>query len=105
MNDFAASNENESVNDSDPQPQGSSGSLPRRSPLRRVYRGRMLGGVAAGIGDYLGVDANIVRVAFAVLTVAGGAGIPVYIACLFLIPEEGTDASLASSLFDSVQTR
>jgi phage shock protein C len=105
MNDFAASNEHESVNDSDPQPQAPSGSSLRRSPLRRAYRGRMLGGVAAGIGDYLGVDANIVRVAFAVLTLAGGAGIPVYIACLFLIPEEGTDTSLASSLLDSVQTR
>jgi phage shock protein PspC (stress-responsive transcriptional regulator) len=74
-----------------------------RPPLRRAYHGRMLGGVAAGIADYLGVDVTIVRVAFAVFAFLGGAGIPVYLACLLLIPEEGTDESIASSLLDSLQ--
>lgn len=74
-----------------------------RPPLRRAYHGRMLGGVAAGIADYFGVDVTLVRVAFAVLAVLGGAGIPVYLACLLLIPEEGTDESIASSLLDSLQ--
>ena len=74
-----------------------------RPPLRRAYHGRMLAGVAAGIADYLGVDVTIVRVAFAVLTFLGGAGIPAYLACLLLIPEEGTDESIASSLLDSLQ--
>jgi phage shock protein PspC (stress-responsive transcriptional regulator) len=74
-----------------------------RPPLRRAYHGRMLAGVAAGIADYLGVDVTIVRVAFAVLTLVGGAGIPAYLACLLLIPEEGTDESIASSLLDSLQ--
>ncbi len=74
-----------------------------RPPLRRAYRGRMLAGVAAGIADYLGVDVTIIRVAFAVLAFLGGAGIPAYLACLLLIPEEGTDESIASSLLDSLQ--
>lgn len=74
-----------------------------RPPLRRAYHGRMLGGVAAGIADYFGIDVTLVRVAFAVLAVLGGAGIPVYLACLLLIPEEGTDESIASSLLDSLQ--
>ena len=74
-----------------------------RPPLRRAYHGRMLAGVAAGIADYLGVDVTIVRVAFAVFTFLGGAGIPAYLACLLLIPEEGTDESIASSLLDSLQ--
>jgi phage shock protein PspC (stress-responsive transcriptional regulator) len=74
-----------------------------RPPLRRAYHGRMLAGVAAGLADYLGVDVTIVRVAFAVLTLLGGAGIPAYLACLLLIPEEGTDESIASSLLDSLQ--
>ena len=74
-----------------------------RPPLRRVYEGRMLAGVAAGIADYLGVDVTIVRVAFAVFSFLGGAGIPAYLACLLLIPEEGTDQSIAGSLFDSFQ--
>ncbi len=74
-----------------------------RPPLRRAYHGRMLAGVAAGIGDYLGVDVTIIRVAFVVFAFLGGAGIPAYLACLLLIPEEGTDESLASSLLDSLQ--
>ena len=76
-----------------------------RPPLRRAYHGRMLAGVAAGIADYFDVDVTLVRVAFAVFALLGGAGVPVYLACVLLIPEEGTDESLASSLLDSVQRR
>ena len=72
-----------------------------RPPLRRAYHGRMLAGVCAGLADYLGVDTTIVRVAFAVFTFLGGAGIPAYLACLLLVPEEGTNESIASSLLDS----
>jgi phage shock protein C len=74
-----------------------------RPPLRRAYDGRMLAGVCAGIADYLAVDVTLVRVAFAVFTFLGGAAIPAYLACLLLIPEEGSDQSLASSLLDSVR--
>jgi phage shock protein PspC (stress-responsive transcriptional regulator) len=74
-----------------------------RPPLRRAYHGRMLAGVAAGIADYLGVDVTIVRVAFAVFACFGGSGIVAYLACLLLVPEEGTDESIASSLLDSLQ--
>lgn len=74
-----------------------------RPLLRRAYDGRMLAGVAAGIADYLGVDALIVRVAFAVFTVVGGASIPAYLACVLLIPEEGSDTSIAASLLESVR--
>ena len=76
-----------------------------RPPLRRptLRNGRMLAGVCAGIADYLAVDATIVRVAFAVFTFLGGAGIPAYLACLLLIPEEGSDQSIASSLLDGIR--
>jgi phage shock protein C len=74
-----------------------------RPPLRRTYHGRMLAGVCAGIADYLGVDTTIVRVAFAVFTFLGGAGIPAYLACLLLIPEEGSDQSIAASLLDGIR--
>jgi phage shock protein C len=74
-----------------------------RLPLRRSVRNQMLGGVCAGIGDYLNVDVTLVRVAFAVLTLLGGAGIPVYLACLVLIPEEDTDQSIAGSLLGSFE--
>jgi len=74
-----------------------------RPPLRRAYQGRLLAGVCAGIADYLAVDVTLVRVAFAVFTFLGGAGIPAYLACLLLIPEEGSDQSIASSLLDSIR--
>ena len=74
-----------------------------RPPLRRAYDGRMLAGVCAGLADYLAIDVTIVRVAFAVFTFLGGAGIPAYLACLLLIPEEGSDQSIVSALLDSVR--
>ena len=74
-----------------------------RPPLRRAYRGRMLAGVAAGLADYLNVDVTLIRIAFVVFTFLGGAGIPAYLACLLLIPEEGSDQSIASSLLDGIR--
>jgi phage shock protein PspC (stress-responsive transcriptional regulator) len=76
-----------------------------RPPLRRPFAGRMLAGVAEGMGRYLGIDTTLVRIAFVVLVFLGGAGIPLYLAGLLLIPDEGTDQSIASSFIDSFQSR
>ena len=76
-----------------------------RTALRRQIHDRMLTGVAAGTARYFGADVTIVRVAFVVLTVVGGAGIPLYLAGLLLIPEEGSDQSIAGSFFESRQSR
>ena len=78
---------------------------PERVLLRRSYDDRMLGGVAGGLARYFGVDAVIVRIAFVVLAFVGGAGVPLYLAGLLLIPEEGSDTSIASSIIESVQSR
>ena len=78
---------------------------PGRAVLRRPYAGRMLGGVAEGLARYFSVDATIVRIAFVVLTIVGGAGIPLYLAGLLLIPDEGSDQSLAGSIVESFQNR
>jgi phage shock protein PspC (stress-responsive transcriptional regulator) len=78
---------------------------PERPALRRPFSDRMLAGVAAGLARYFGVDVTMVRIAFVVLTLVGGAGIPLYLAGLLLIPEEGSDESIASSLIDSLQSR
>jgi phage shock protein PspC (stress-responsive transcriptional regulator) len=74
-----------------------------RLALRRPFEDRMLAGVAAGLARYFGVDTTIVRIAFVVLTVVGGAGIPLYLAGLLLIPDEGSDQSIASSIIGSFQ--
>ena len=41
---------------------------------------RVLAGVCAGIAQALGVDVTLVRVVFALLALAGGAGIVLYLA-------------------------
>jgi phage shock protein C len=63
--------------------------------LHRPTQGRMLAGVALGAANYLNVDVTVVRVVLAVLTVVGGAGLPLYLAGWLLIPQEGTGASVA----------
>ena len=92
-------------------------SRPHR-PIRRPVRGRMLAGVAAGIGEHFNVDVTIVRIVFAVLTIVGFTsiaylgglplylgGIPLYLACWLLIPEEGSEQSIASSFLRNRQSR
>jgi phage shock protein PspC (stress-responsive transcriptional regulator) len=78
---------------------------PEHVLLRRSYDDRMLGGVAGGVARYFGIDTTIVRIAFVVLTLFGGLGIAVYLAGLLLIPEEGSDQSLAGSIIESLQSR
>jgi phage shock protein C len=75
-----------------------------RPPIFRPVRGRMLAGVAAGVADYLNVDLTIVRIALAVLAVAGP-GVPIYLAGWLLIPDEGARQSVAADLIDSISSR
>ena len=77
----------------------------RPQPLYRPFQDRMLAGVAAGLARSLGVDVTIVRIVLAVLTVVGGVGVPLYLAGWLLIPEEGSEQSIASEFIQSLQTR
>ena len=67
--------------------------------LGRPVHDRMLAGVAAGVARYLNVDVTVVRIVFAVLTVVGGAALPIYLAGWLLIPEDGADQSIAAGWF------
>jgi phage shock protein PspC (stress-responsive transcriptional regulator) len=91
---------------------------PERPPLRRPVRGRMLAGVCVAIGRHFNVDVTIVRVVFAVLALIGFTslayfgslplylgGIPLYLACWLLIPEEGSDQSIAAGFIRHLQNR
>jgi phage shock protein C len=77
----------------------------RPQALSRPVDDRMLAGVAAGIARYLGVDVTLVRIGFAVLAIVGGAGVPIYLAGWLLIPEEGSDQSIASEFTGSRRDR
>jgi phage shock protein C len=64
-------------------------------PLRRRWDRRILGGVAGGLADYIGVDVALVRMGFVVLGLLGGVGVPAYLAAWVLIPDEGASESVA----------
>lgn len=70
-----------------------------RPPLRRPAGDNVLGGVAAGIARWLGIDPILVRVAFVVLTIIGGSGILLYLAGWVFIPEDGHPDSAGERFF------
>ena len=49
---------------------------------------RVISGVAAGVAEYLGLDATIVRILWVIFCLLGGSGLLVYIVCLLLMPQE-----------------
>jgi phage shock protein C len=78
---------------------------PRVRRLVRRRDDRMLAGVCSGIGDYVGMDANIVRLIVVLLAVfGGGAGIALYIAGWLLMPEEGATESVGAQLLGSIRS-
>ena len=58
-------------------------------PLRRSTEDRWVAGVCAGLADYLGLDATVVRVAYVLLSVVSAAfpGMLVYLILWIVIPE------------------
>ena len=78
---------------------------PARRQLRRSSGDGMLGGVAGGIAKYLGVDATVVRVVIAALTLLNGVGAALYLAAWLLIPEDGEDQSIAAAWIAGRQNR
>ena len=59
---------------------------------RRLYRSRtdtIIGGVAAGVANYLNTDSALVRIAWAILVpLTGGAALIAYIVAWIVVPEE-----------------
>ena len=75
-------------------------------PLRRDPDDRLLGGVAAGVAAWRGFNPTVVRIVFVLIAlVTTGFGVAGYTAAWLLIPEEGSDTSIASSIIESVQAR
>ena len=59
--------------------------------VKRLYRSRkerMIGGVCGGIGEYLNIDATVIRLIFVIAALWGGAGLLIYLVMLLIVPEE-----------------
>lgn len=57
--------------------------------MKKLYRSKknqMLCGVCAGLGEYINVDANLIRLIFAAAAFAGGISVAVYILAIFILP-------------------
>jgi len=72
-------------------------------PQRRLLRSRddrMLWGVAGGLADHLGFNATLVRVAFVLITLFGGAGLLAYLVLAVALPEDdGTGRAVEESVW------
>ena len=58
--------------------------------LYKVNRGKMLDGVCAGFAEYFGIDPTLVRLGWALVSLAAGSGVIAYIICA-IIPRKPED--------------
>jgi phage shock protein PspC (stress-responsive transcriptional regulator)/predicted membrane protein len=61
---------------------------PATRRFTRSSSDKLIGGVAGGLGRYFGVDPILFRIAFVVLTFAGGVGVLAYIGLLAFVPAD-----------------
>ena len=81
-------------------PRAESGS--RRSLFVRSPRDRVIAGIAGGLAERLGIDSVLVRLAFVVLSLAGGAGIALYLV-LFAFSRDEPEAAEPARASGGVQ--
>ncbi len=74
-------------------------------PLRRSRSDRWIAGVCGGLAEYSGVDPVLWRVGFVGLTVAGGAGIVVYLLLWVLLPSAPLPPDRRPSVLDGLVER
>lgn len=66
---------------------------------KRLYRSRndrMIGGICAGLGEYIGIDPTVVRLLFVLGTIFGlGSLVLVYLILMIIVPEEPIESPAA----------
>jgi phage shock protein C len=64
---------------------------------KRLYRSRsdrMIGGVAGGLAEYLGIDPTIARILWGLAFLPGGVpGLALYLLCWLIIPLEPSETT------------
>ncbi len=56
--------------------------------LVKSNQNRIICGVCGGIGQYFGLDATLIRLAWVIFGFAGGSGVLAYILAAIIIPSE-----------------
>jgi phage shock protein PspC (stress-responsive transcriptional regulator) len=72
--------------------------------LVRTTDGRIIAGVASGLGRYLGIDPVVLRVAFVALALLGGAGLVLYLVMWAVVPDEAGGEPVAERLLRRLST-
>ncbi len=83
-----------------PDDQFAAQNLRTLSDVRRTADDRIVAGVCAGVARHLNIDPILVRIAVVGLTFIGLSGLILYLAAWFLLPEEGTERSVAADWFN-----
>lgn len=79
-------------------PASGASATPGAKKLFRIPDGAMIGGVCTGLAAYFAVDVTIVRIGFVLAAaLTHGAGILVYVAMMFLVPEATTPDQRAAA--------
>jgi phage shock protein PspC (stress-responsive transcriptional regulator) len=81
-------------------PHTSSPTAAPRPPLQRSRTDLLLGGVSGGLARHTGIDTLLWRVGFVALTLAGGAGVGLYLVLWVLMPAAPADPATRTNLLD-----
>jgi phage shock protein PspC (stress-responsive transcriptional regulator) len=75
--------------------------------LTRSRDGRMVAGVCAGLAKYTNTDPTIIRLVAIVVTIflAGIGGVVLYALAVLIIPEEGSERTIAQDLLDKANAQ
>ena len=68
--------------------------------MKKLYRSvsdKKLAGVCGGIAEYFGLDATLVRVGWALVSLFSGAGVLAYIVCALIIPEKPENPTIVEA--------
>ena len=58
---------------------------------KKLYRSttdQKIAGVCGGLAEYLNLDASIVRIIWALISLSAGVGVALYIVCALVVPEK-----------------
>lgn len=61
--------------------------------MNKLYRSesdKVIGGVAGGLANYLGIDSVIIRIVFILLTLAQASGVLIYVILWIIMPTESS---------------
>lgn len=73
---------------------------------KKLYRNTsnaIFAGVCSGVADYFDLDVSLIRILWAIITLAGGSGVIAYIVCAIIIPEKPDTPDVTEVDWEEIQ--